>query len=197
MSETRQSQRRSAASGPDPAARGLILVVVAVVLGAILLAAGGRVGFDADDNAVDIGENGADGSAADGSATTETTETTEAPPSTVAPAEVSVVAANGAGIGGLAGRTSEFLATQGYSNVTATDAVSDVSSTVVYFAEGFEPNAAAVATLFSLPAEQVQPLPAEPVAGEQPEGTAVVVVLGPDAESVVDAGGTTTTAAPG
>ena len=49
MSESRQPQRRSAPSGADPAARGLILVVVAVALGAILLAAGGKVGFDKDE----------------------------------------------------------------------------------------------------------------------------------------------------
>ena len=62
MSDTRHAQRRGSTGGSDPAARGLILVVVAVVLGAILLAAGGTVGFDADDTAVDIGDNGGDGS---------------------------------------------------------------------------------------------------------------------------------------
>ncbi|MCB1011884.1 MAG: LytR C-terminal domain-containing protein [Microthrixaceae bacterium] len=196
MSESRQPQRRSAPSGADPAARGLILVVVAVALGAILLAAGGKVGFDKDDKAVDIGDNG-------GSDVTETTEapteTTEAPPVTVAPAEVAVVAANGAGISGLAGKTTEFLATQGYTNSTATDATASAASTAVYFAEGFQPNAAAIATLLGLPAEQVQALPAEPVATDQPAGSAVVVVVGPDAEAVVSAGATTTssTAAPG
>ena len=189
MSESRQPQRRSAPSGADPAARGLILVVVAVALGAILLAAGGKVGFDKDDKAVDIGDNGG----------SDVTETTEAPPVTVAPAEVAVVAANGAGISGLAGKTTEFLATQGYTNSTATDATASAASTAVYFAEGFQPNAAAIATLLGLPAEQVQALPAEPVATDQPAGSAVVVVVGPDAEAVVSAGATTTssTAAPG
>lgn len=186
MSESRQPQRRSASPGADPAARGLILVVVAVALGAILLAAGGTVGFDPDDTAVDIGDNGGD----DVTTTTEApTETTAAPPVTVAPADVAVVAANGAGISGLAGATAEFLATQGYSNTTATDALADVSATVVYFAEGFEGNAAAIAALMALPETQVQPLPAEPVAGDQPAGAAVVVVLGPDAEAVVAGGG--------
>ena len=203
MSDTRHAQRRGSTGGSDPAARGLILVVVAVVLGAILLAAGGTVGFDADDTAVDIGDNGGDGSgtAEESVPTDETTETTEAPPVTVAPAEVSVVVANGAGIAGLAGGTAEFLATQGYSNTTATDAVSSVSSTVVYFAEGFQPNAEAIATLFALPPEQVQALPAEPVANDQPPEAAVVLVVGADAEAVVNGGGsagtTTATSEPG
>ena len=88
-SSQRSRQRRSAPSGPDPAARGIILVVVAVVLGAILLAAGGTVGFDQDDESVDIGEGGS------GDGTTETTapaETTTSAPVTVAPSEVAVVA---------------------------------------------------------------------------------------------------------
>ena len=191
-SSQRSRQRRSAPSGPDPAARGIILVVVAVVLGAILLAAGGTVGFDQDDESVDIGEGGS------GDGTTETTapaETTTSAPVTVAPSEVAVVAANGAGISGLAGQTADFLATQGYTNTAATDAVADTAQTVVYYVDGFQPNAVAIAGALGLPETQVQPLPAEPVAGDQPETTAVVVVIGPDAQAVVS--GSTTTSAPG
>lgn len=192
MSESRQSQRRGPQSGSDPAARGLILVVVAVALGAILLAAGGTVGFDTDEKGVDIGDKGSE--VTETTEPTDVTEPTEAPPQTVPPAEVAVVAANGAGISGLAGKTTEFLATQGYSNATATDAPADVATTVVYFAEGFQPNAAAIATLFSLPPEQVQPLPAEPVANDQPPEAAIVVVTGPDAEAIVSGTAPTTTA---
>ncbi|MFV0317732.1 MAG: LytR C-terminal domain-containing protein [Microthrixaceae bacterium] len=186
MSESHQQSRRSAPSGADPAARGLILVVVAVALGAILLAAGGTVGFDRDDKGVDIGDNGG------GEVTSTTdapTDTTEPTPVTVAPADVAVVAANGGGISGLAGTTTEFLARQGYTNTTATNAVTDTALTVVYFAEGFDANANALAALMGLPESQVQALPAQPVATEQPPGTAVVIVLGPDAESVVAAQG--------
>ena len=193
-SPQRSRQRRQAPTGPDPAARGIILVVVAVVLGAILLAAGGTIGFDQDDASVDIGEGGGEGV----TDTTAPAETTTSVPTTVAPSEVPVVVANGAGVSGLAGATADFLATQGYTNTSATDAVASVSQTVVYYAEGFQPNAAAIATLFGLPPEQAQPLPAEPVANNQPAGTAVVVAVGADAEAVVSGGAaTTTTAAPG
>jgi hypothetical protein len=191
-SPQRSRQRRSAPSGPDPAARGIILVVVAVVLGAILLAAGGTVGFDQDDESVDIGEGGG------GEGVTETTaptETATSAPVTVAPSQVAVVAANGAGISGLAGQSADFLATQGYTNTAATDALADTAQTVVYYVDGFQPNAVAIAGAFGLPETQVQPLPAEPVAGDQPDTTAVVVLLGPDAEAAVSGGSTTT--APG
>jgi len=190
-SAQRQRSRRSGQSGPDPASRGFILVIVAVVLGAILLAAGGNVGFDEDDESVDIGEGGSEATE-----TTVPVETTTAPPATVPPAEVKIVAANGAGIGGLAGETTDFLATQGYSNSSATDAPSNVSATVVYYAEGFQPNAAALAQVFGLPEAQVQPLPAEPVASDQPADSAVVVVVGPDAEAIVTGAGATTTVPP-
>jgi hypothetical protein len=187
-SAQRKRPRRPAPAGPDPASRGFILVIVAFVLGAILLAAGGTVGFDQDDESVDIGEGGEP---------TETTaapvETTAAPSVEVAPADVKVVVANGAGISGLASETGDFLATQGYTNTVATDAPGDVALTAVYYAEGFQANAEAIGAMFNLPPEQIQPLPAEPVANDQPVDAAVILVLGPDAEAIVS--GTTTTVA--
>ncbi|MCP4435963.1 MAG: LytR C-terminal domain-containing protein [Actinomycetia bacterium] len=189
-----QRRRRPAPSGPDPASRGFILVIVAVVLGAILLAAGGTVGFDQDDQSVDIGEGG---ESSDTTAPADDTTTTV--PTTVAPADVPVLAANGAGISGLAGDTAAFLAAQGYTNqpTDPTDAIADVSLTVVYYAEGFQPNATAVASLFGLPPEQVQPIPAQPLVDGQPAGVGVIVVVGPDAQGVVSGTGETTTTAAG
>ena len=195
MTSAQRQRSRRGASGPDPASRGFILVIVAVVLGAILLAAGGNVGFDEDDESVDIGDREAEETTTTGAPTDTTAPATSA---TVPPAEVKVVAANGAGISGLAGATTDFLATQGYSNSEATDAPGQVSATVVYFAEGFQPNAAALAEVFGLPEAQVQPLPPEPVANTQPADSAIVIVVGPDAETVVSGEATTTTtAAPG
>lgn len=167
-------------------------MLVAVALGAILLVTGGTVGFDEDDTGVDIGSRNGTTDAPDA---TDAVPSTTAAPVTVPPAEVKVVASNGAGISGLAGTTTDFLATQGYTNSVATDAPAEVASTAVYFAEGFQPNAAAIATLFGLPPEQVQPLPADPVANDQPADAAVIVALGPDAEAAVAA--PPTTAAPG
>ncbi len=164
-----------------------MLVIVAIGLGAILLARGGGIGFDQDDASVDIGEGSSEPT------TTAAPVETTAAPQTVPPSEVAVVAANGAGISGLAGNTAEFLATQGYTNVVTTDAPSDVSATVVYFAEGFEPNAAAIAALFGLPEAQIQPLPTSVVANNQPADTAVVLAIGPDSQAVIEGATTTTT----
>ena len=60
----RPRQQRPSAPAPNPATRGLILVAVAVVLGAILLIKGGGVGFDepADDLKIDAGGEEAESS---------------------------------------------------------------------------------------------------------------------------------------
>jgi hypothetical protein len=173
-------------SNNDAASRGLILVVVAIAVGAILLWKGGSVGFDSDGSSVDIGAGVETTTTA---APDDTTTTTAAPDVTVAPAQVKVVVANGAGVSGLAGATTEFLATQGYSNSVATDAISQVPVTAVYAAEGFEGNATVIAGLFGVDPATVQPLPAEPLAGDQPADAGLVVVVGPDAEATVAAGG--------
>lgn len=173
-------------------------MLVALAFGAILLWQGGVVGFDTDGEGVEIGTGG--GGSGGGEGDGETTTTTEAPPTTVAPSSVKVVAANGAGISGLAGRTTEYLATQGYTTSVATDATaSDVATTTIYYAEGFQPNAEALAAALGLPAEAVQALPpGAALADDQPVDAGLIIVLGADAVAALDAtgaGGTATTAA--
>lgn len=186
--QRQRSPRRDApAPGPNPALRGVILVVVGVVLGAILLAKGGGVGFDSDRTDVAIG-----GGSERSTTTTEATTTTvaERPPATV-----KVVVANGSGKSGLAGKTGQFLATSGYTTSSATDALQPAAQTIVYFAPGFEANARAVAQLLGLSADRVQALPGQ-VAKEQAADTGMVVLLGQDVPAVV-AGSTTTTTVAG
>ena len=188
-----RTPRRSAPSGPDPASRGLILVLVALALGALLLFKGGVVGFDSDGESVEIGTGSGDG----GGETDKTTTTTVAPTTTAAPATVKVVAANGAGISGLARRATEYLATQGYTNSVATDATASANATTIYFAEGYEANANALAAVLGLPATSVQSLPTgAALAGDQPADAGLIIVLGPDAQAPLDAadsGSTTST----
>lgn len=190
----RPRPRRSGPPAPDPASRGVILVVVAVVLGVILLVRGGGVGFDTDADDLEIGgDGGGDG----GAEVTTTTPTTEAPPETsVPPAELQLVALNGAGVDGYAGRAQQFFNVAGYTSTAAITAADLVESTTVYFAPGFEVDATAVAFLLGLQPEAVQPLPEEQLArdpAEFPAATNVAVVLGPDVAPTIDAAASTTT----
>lgn len=185
----RSPRRDSPPPGPNPATRGVILVVVGVVLGVILLAKGGGAGFDPDRTDVEIG-----GGSGRTTTTTEVTTTTEAqrPPSTVR-----VVVANGSDITGLAGRTAQLLAQSGYTTSNATDALVDAPQSIVYFAPGYQPNARAIATLLTLGPDRVQALSGQ-VAQDQPADAGVVVLLGADVPATLTgdtAGGVSTTIA--
>lgn len=187
---TTQRPRPSSQPTPPPntASRGLILVAVAVILGVILLFKGGGAGFEQDSPAVKIGSAGEESTEP-----VDSTTTTEAAPTTsVAPSALTVVALNGAGISGLAGQTVTFLNVAGYTAASAGDAAMPVTTTTAYYSPGFEADGAAVAALFNLPPEQIQPLAPGTVLSKdpatQPPDTNVVVVLGPEVEPIVTAG---------
>ncbi len=177
----RTPTRSGSPNGPDPAARGLILVGVGVVLGLILLLRAGGVGFQSGVGPVDI--------ATDDSTTTTTAPTTTVPTTDRAPQQVKVVVANGSEVTGLAGKAGQFLAQQGYTNSVATDSTAQVSVTTVYYSPGFEASAKALARLLGLNASQVQELPAgAELADNQPTDLGVLVVAGPEIATIVGAG---------
>lgn len=193
----RQRPQRPAPPAPNPASRGVILVAVAVVLGAILLIKGGGIGFDRGDEELTI-DSGGDTPAAEATTTT----TTAAPSTSVPPASLTVVALNGAGINGYAASAQQFLNVAGYTSTTAATAATQSATTIVYFAPGFEADAMAVAELFGLPATSVQPIPEGTQlareAADVPADTDVVVLLGPDVQNRLESSGasaTTTTVA--
>lgn len=161
---------------------GIILVVVAVVLGVILLVKGGGIGFDDDSKNVAIGKD-------DNQPAEETTTTTTPQSVTSVPAaELKIAVLNAAGKAGFAALGSNFLSVAGYPAVTAGNAAGQEATSAVYFAPGFEADAKAVATVLSI--GEVSEIPTTPLgksAEDVPEGTAVVVVLGPDAEPVISA----------
>jgi hypothetical protein len=175
----------------------LILVAVAVVLGAILLIKGGGIGFDQTGEELTIDAGGGEGSAAE----VTTTTTTAAPSTSVAPAELTVVALNGAGINGYAASAQQFLSVAGYSSTTAATAATQTQSTIIYFAPGYEADAAAVAGLLGLDATAVQPLPEGTQLARNPADvpadTDVVVLLGPDVQNVIGGSTATTTTVAG
>ena len=158
---------------------GVVIIAVAVLIGAVLVFRG------LSDTPGELGGPSADGVVV----TTTTTEGRDAPPPTDAaqsttlpaapdPATVTVLVVNGSETAGLAASTSETLGGLGYT-MAAPGNVDPVSTSSVYFAEGSEPAAVAVAAALGLPASSVKPLPTpSPVADLG--GAVVVVVLGPD-----------------
>lgn len=161
-----------ARSAGTAAVRGGLLILVAVLLGVALLAA-----TDDDDP---TGTTTTDDTAAvDAPATTApppagTTPTTAAP-APRAPAEVRVLVANGSGVAGAATRYKDQLAGAGYNALAPVNTTSRPLDSVVYFAPGFDAEAAALAATLA-PAPPVAALPAEPPVEQLGEADVLVVV---------------------
>src|SRR5688572_31052408 len=194
------ARRRPAEPTANPA-RGAALVVIAVVIGLFLL----RNGLDTSeavtsnpgDQSTDASESSDSDEGTDEGATDDTTVDTT--PTTRPVNEVPTIVLNDSGVTGAAGVYSEALAALGYQLTDPdgdnADADGDAAATIVYFADGFEAEAAAVATAIGAPEAVVPQLlpttPPGPIAG-----ASVVVVIGTDLASVAPPGGggsTTTT----
>jgi hypothetical protein len=162
--------------------RAVILVGIAAIVGIVLLHRGTpgttRVASAATTTTVK-----------GGGAPTRTTVTT---PTTTVPvhpaAQVKVLVANGSGVTGLAGVISTRLRTAGYDTLASVNANQRVAASVVYYAPGYQREAAIVAQSLGLAPTSVQPMPTPPPVASL--GTAnVLVVAGPDLAQ----GGATTT----
>jgi hypothetical protein len=186
------ARRRPAEPTVNPA-RGVALVVVAVLIGLFLL----RNGLDTSE-AITANPGGSDGSsdssdgsdAADGG-TDDATTTTTIPLRD--PVDVPTIVLNDSGVGGAAGKYSDALTAAGYTltnpageNANDPSTNSDVSA--VYFAEGFELEAAAVVAAIGAP-ETVVPAPMPETAPGPIEGASVVVVIGLDIANLTPPGG--------
>ena len=162
------------------AMRGFALIAVAVVVGFVLLSSG----LDDDGSAVSAGDRTTTTTATtveDGEGTTgSTTATTSAVPKP--PNEVRVLVANASGVQGAAGTLNEQLKAKGYIGLDPKNAAGNVATTIVYFVEGFQREAAAVATAIGTDPATVQALPNPPPL-EDPgafQDAHVLIVLGPD-----------------
>ena len=167
--------------GAPNATRGLVIVVVAALLGVFLLARGGSNDMTA--NKVN-------------KATSVTTTTVAgvpsipAGPTTIAPSASSDPAAVKVGIfNGTSGKTRNDTAAGdakrkvtplGYTNVTISDTAATAKS-AVYFAEGFGGDAASIAKTLGLPATTVKPIAGAKGLPSGTDGLSVVVILGQDA----------------
>lgn len=181
------------AGGLDANARGILVLVAAVVVGFLLLLGTGSsgAGSDADsptEPTVDVNLDETDPTDDSAPDEVDTTTTTSEPESTgLQPGEISVVVLNGGGVVGAAGSTTQTLADAGYQMGGAGNAAEtpNVETTVVYFAEGFEAEATAVASVLGRPADVVTAMP-ETSPGPGSEDANVVVVLGQDVAPVGD-----------
>jgi hypothetical protein len=184
MSDTGEQQPRRRRRPAQPAAgpgqgsviRGVVLVVVAVAIGLLLLR-------DDDSAATQAALGTQGGGQADTTVPAdddpESTTTTTAP--LRPPSEVKVLVANGSGVNGAAGGATDALEALGY--VTGAPANAErVPSTVIYFTEGYQPEAEALAEATGAPAEGVTPMPAvAPVDDLQLAN--ILMVIGPDLAS--------------
>lgn len=158
--------------GGGSAGRAILLVAVAIALGAFLLARGfdgaddptaaagngaGRTetGTDPDD-----GENGNDPETVVSTTTTTTTTTTQPPIVTRPPGEVKVAVANGTGDRGRAGRTAGTLNASGYVTAAKNTEQDRVGESVIYYRPGYGDDAKAVASALGAPADLLTPAPA-------------------------------------
>lgn len=191
----------------NAAARGALLVLVAVLVGLVLLAQG----FDDDGGLVsaDGGGDTADTSDGDGEGTTDTTAeggeagdgttdttieggdgdtvtTATVLPPARPPEQTTVLVLNGSGVSGAAARVRDALLAANYNPLAPGNAPTNVDDTAIYHAEGWQAEAAGIASLLGAPLDSVQPLPAEP--GFEVGEAVVVVVLGADQVISVAAG---------
>ena len=156
-------------------ARGVALIVAAVLLGVILLRAtdGDEVFTAAADGTEEDTGNGSDGTTDTSLEVPDDTSTTLPPPRD--PSQVTVLVANGAGIGGLASRIAETLNGANYVTIEPTNTRAPAESSVVFFTPGFESEANAIAALLGNPQPPVEALPETlPV---ESMGTANVLVV--------------------
>jgi hypothetical protein len=185
------ARRRPTEPTVNPA-RGAALVVAAIVVGLLLL----RNGIDASE--VVTSSKGDDSSADDsgGNGNGDTTETTETTVAARTPAEVTVIVLNGTSVSGAAGKYSTALQSAGYTMLESGNAAVKIPATQVFFTEGFDVEAAAVALAIGAPATVTPAALPTPPPGEVGAAN-VVVVIGADLAELTPttAAATTTTAA--
>ena len=154
-------------SGGGSAGRAIVLVIVAVALGAFLLARG----FDDSDDSPEAAPSATPAESTEAepeetetngttSTTTTTTTTTTAPPViTHPPGEVKVAVMNGTGVRGRAGRTADTLNATGFVTAAKNTQQDRVEASVIYYRPGYGDDAKAVASVLGAPPDIITPAP--------------------------------------
>ena len=155
-------------------ARGIALIIVAVVLGVILLNATDRTPTFVESTGSKTTRTTAGSS--DHSTTSTTPSTTKAKAHD--PAAVTILVANGSGVKGAAGKIATTLSGSNYVLKTSVNTKTPAEASIVYYATGYEGDARAIASLLT-PPPSVQPMPAQlPVANLS--GANILVVVAAD-----------------
>ena len=192
MAATAPSPQKS--GGLDANARGLAVLAVAVVVGLLLLMTSGGGG----------GGTQVSASAGDGSVTTidisdlgdtepgDVTTTSSSTPSDGLrdPGEVKVLVLNGSGLPGVARTTSDTIGEKGYVMQPPGNSAASATTTVVYYADGFQAEAEAVALLIGKASSAVESMPSTSP-GPGADNANVVVVLGKDTPPADSSGSST------
>jgi hypothetical protein len=185
-------------SASDAALRGALLVAVAVIIGALLIWRGHD---DGGESALDT--SGTTRSATPTSSRTGTNNTTSRPGATTAPvtqgptgttrqpAQVKVLAANGSGVDGYATQVHQKLVTGGYASLGPDNANSGQVNSYIYYRDGYQDDARAIAAFLQADGNIVQAMPAS-LADRLPQavqnkaqGANVVIILGSDKQAKV------------
>ncbi|HUI03004.1 MAG TPA: LytR C-terminal domain-containing protein [Acidimicrobiales bacterium] len=156
--------------------RGVGVVVVAVVIGALLMPSATRAPLGLAARSTPTTTAGPQGATGTTSTTAPRTTTTGVLPGAGA---IHVLVANGTSITGLAGGTTAYLKSRGFVTLAGTNATQKVSGTQVYAASGQQVAATVVAGALGIPSNAIQPASAvAPVSSTG--GATVVVIAGPD-----------------
>lgn len=185
--------------GLDSNVRGLIVLAVAIVIGGALLWSWGgdsgttdvTAGKDSTSTTVDISDLGTTTTAAESGGDTTTTAAT----SDHSPSEVSVLVLNGSSQTGVAASTAATIGESGFTMLSPSNAPANVETTSIYYADGYEADAIAVAQILGKGTDSVKPLTEASLGGAEGDAD-VVVVLGadtPPASGGGDTSGSSTT----
>jgi hypothetical protein len=155
-------------------ARGIALIVAAVVLGIVLLNATDRTPSFVETNGSKATQTTVAGSTETTSASTPSTARSKAHD----PSAVAILVANGSGVKGAAAKIATTLAGSNYVLKTSVNTKTPASSSIVYYSPGYDADARAIASLLT-PAPSVQPMPS-PLPVADLTGANILVVVAAD-----------------
>jgi len=155
--------------------RGIALILVAVVLGVVLLHTTDRTASFTKTTAATKTTTTVAHTTTTAAGALTTTSTTTAASKGHNPAQVAILVANGSGVKGAAARIAQTLAASNYVLKPSTNTKTPASSSVVYYAAGYDNDAKAIARLLT-PQPAVQALPATLPVADLAKANVLVVV---------------------